>query len=54
MDFIRDENKTGKIERTPRGWDVIYRYSIAKYLDYFDSLFEKAKNISEFEFICTL
>lgn len=35
-------------------WNLIHRESLLKYLNCLDPLFEKAKDVSEFEFICTL
>lgn len=47
-------NKTWEIKGKTKGWNPVYRDSLPKYSRCLGPLFEKARNKSEFEFICTL
>ena len=48
------EGRKWSIVGNVRGWNAVYKDATIRYLNSFDPLFEKAKDISEFEFINTL
>ena len=52
--IIKNEQRIWVAIGSKKNWNPIHYDSLLRYLNCLDPLFEKAKDISEFEFICTL
>jgi hypothetical protein len=52
--FYKDISGEWKFTKIPKRFNQVYAESLVKYFNFLDPLFEKAKNICEFEFILAL